>query len=46
MIIYIPWWRNIKPNGYIYIQTFEGPKTEPWGTPQVKSANSDVIPSI
>ena len=35
-----------EPSGYKYIQNFEGPKIEPCGTPQAKSANYEVILSI
>ena len=32
--------------GYMYIQKFYGPKTEPCGTPQTNLAYSETIPSI
>ena len=38
------WWLITSERGWVYRMKRIGPKTEPWGTPQVRSEGEDFIP--
>ena len=38
------WWLITSERGWVYRMKRIGPKTEPWGTPQVRSGGEDFIP--